>query len=309
MTLKGVDISSNNPLSHATLKETDFVIVKVSQGTYYVNPMCDKQYQAAKKAGKLMGIYHYAGGNDPVKEADYFLKHAAGYIHEAILCIDWEPIQNANWGSTTWVKKFVQRVYDKTGVWCLIYTGLDGIKQCKGLEGKCDLWFAGWPNGNRYDSWTPPKNFPWSLAPWKNCAIWQYTSTRETLDKNIAYISKAAWKKYANPKGTGGSTGGSKPKPPSSSSYSTKGKSLEQMAQDTQDGKTGNGAARLKALGKYATGVQAIINHRANVWSTKSVVNVLANEVIKGRYGTGAARKKLLGNYNTPVQKRVNEIL
>ena len=70
--LKMVDVYSGSPRSFATQAGTDITMVKATQGTGYVNPFCDTDYQAAKKAGKLLGIYHYAGGSNPEKEAGDF---------------------------------------------------------------------------------------------------------------------------------------------------------------------------------------------------------------------------------------------
>ena len=55
--LKMVDVYSGSPRNFATQTGTDITMVKATQGTYYVNPECDKDYQAAKRAGKLLGIY------------------------------------------------------------------------------------------------------------------------------------------------------------------------------------------------------------------------------------------------------------
>ena len=49
--LKMVDVYSGSPRNFATQTGTDITMVKATQGTYYVNPECDKDYQAAKRAG------------------------------------------------------------------------------------------------------------------------------------------------------------------------------------------------------------------------------------------------------------------
>lgn len=70
--------------------------------------------QAAKKAGKKLGVYHYANGGDYKKEADYFLKNIQGYIGEAIICLDWGATGNPkfNKGSDkTWVKNWCDYVH------------------------------------------------------------------------------------------------------------------------------------------------------------------------------------------------------
>lgn len=73
--LNGVDIASyQSGINPAKLTTTDFVIVKFTQGTTYLNPYADRQYSVAKAAGKLLGAYHYAEGKSATAEAQYFVK-------------------------------------------------------------------------------------------------------------------------------------------------------------------------------------------------------------------------------------------
>ena len=48
--------------------------------------------------GKLLGIYHYAGGGDPVAEADYFYTQTKNYVGEAVPALDWEEYKNPKFG-------------------------------------------------------------------------------------------------------------------------------------------------------------------------------------------------------------------
>ncbi len=54
MTLNGIDISSHQTGINLAAVPADFVLVKTTQGTWYVNPDADRAYQQAKKAGKLL---------------------------------------------------------------------------------------------------------------------------------------------------------------------------------------------------------------------------------------------------------------
>ena len=97
MSLNGIDISSHQAgINISKLTTTDFVIVKATQGTTYVNTYFDKHYNDVKKAGKLLGTYHYFGGNDPVKEADFYIKTVGKRVGEGILVLDWEGYQNSS---------------------------------------------------------------------------------------------------------------------------------------------------------------------------------------------------------------------
>ncbi|MBC6498532.1 hypothetical protein H7R52_07040 [Weissella confusa] len=55
--------------------QADLVIVKATQGTTYVSPEADTQYQGAKSAGRLLGVYHFATGDGAVEEAKFFLSN------------------------------------------------------------------------------------------------------------------------------------------------------------------------------------------------------------------------------------------
>lgn len=307
MALKVIDVFSGSGVDMAGQAGIDGVIVKATQGPYgsqpwYVNPLCNAQYALAKSKGRLLGLYHYASSNNPVAEADFFIKNIKNYVGEAILALDWEQYQNSAWGSKTFIPQFMNRVHELTGVWPLLYTGSDGLKVAGGVEKNCGLWFAGYPINN--DTWTAP-NFPYNIAPWKNVTIWQFTSAGGKQDRNYAYVDAAGWKKIAK-----GSNSGSVTQPPvthtPTPSYSTSGKSLETMANEVLAGKVGSGSTRTKNLGKYYASVQAIVNHKKNAVSLAEANKILAGEVKKGVLGNGDERKKLLGSYYAGAQAVVN---
>ena len=303
MSLKFIDISSHNTVAEAGRADVDGVIVKTTQGTNYVNPRADQQYQLAKKSGKLLGIYHYAGGGDPVAEANYFYANSKNYFHEAVPALDWESYQNASWGQSGWGEKFVNRIHELTGVWCLLYTGLEGIRHNQSLVTKSGLWFAGYPDNRA--SWSLP-TFNYSIAPWKTYTLWQFTSSGGVLDRNTAAVDAKGWKSIANP--TGASTPKTVVSTPKPAIYSIAGKSLEQMANDVIAGKVGSGNDRVTILGKYYTGVQAIINYKLKSGSLALTNSVLKSEVLQGDYGAGDTRKKLLGSFYTSVQALINGV-
>lgn len=204
MTLKIVDVAVFQSVTASTDVGADGAIIKATQGTGYVNPSCNAQYAHAKKNGLLLGLYHYAGGGDPVAEADYFLKNIGNYIGEAMLVLDWEHYQNAQYTNPNWARAFVNRVHEKTGVWCVIYGNKQDIQFCASCANDCALWFAGYPDLRA--SWNAPA-FPYNIAPWKTMIGWQFTTSNSTLDRSIFYISKEEWKAFA--KGSGNANAGS----------------------------------------------------------------------------------------------------
>ena len=56
MSLNGIDISSHQERIDLTAVPCDFVIIKATQGTKYVNPDFRRAYKQAINAGKLVGV-------------------------------------------------------------------------------------------------------------------------------------------------------------------------------------------------------------------------------------------------------------
>lgn len=88
-------------------------------------------------------------------------------------------------------------------------------------------------------------------------------------------------------------------------------KTPDELANEVQEGKHGNGSAREKSLGDRYNVVQAIVSYRLaeHSLSTKQRLTTVANEVIKGKYGNGEERKRQLGSIYEPVQQIVNQKL
>ena len=193
MALKMVDVFSGSPRSFATQSGVDITMVKATQGTGYVNPYCDTDYQAAKKAGKLLGVYHYCGGGSPEAEAQYFYNNAKNYIGEAVPAVDWEEYQNSSWGNTTYVRRFVDKFHSLTGVWPLVYTGQSGLNQVANCAKDCGLWFP-WYASMSWTSWTTP-SASFSVSPWKFMTAWQFTGG--DMDRSMVYVDKEGWQKIA----------------------------------------------------------------------------------------------------------------
>lgn len=194
----GIDVSKwngwpYNAVTASAFEVAKFVIVKATEGTGYVNEYCDKQYQHAKRNGKLLGVYHYANGGSPTAEADYFYRNIKGYIGEAIPVLDWESGGNRSWGSTDWARSFAVKFHELSGVWPMIYVQASALGQVNKCADKCALWVAGYPVNAA--SWTVP-SYPYGTGAWKNYSIWQFSSGGG-IDRNIAKLTAAQWKAIA----------------------------------------------------------------------------------------------------------------
>lgn len=192
--LKGIDISSHQGDIDLAPLPIDFVIIKATEGTGYVNPYCDPKVQQAKNLGLCWGLYHFAGTRGAIEEATYFINNCSGYFSEGIPVLDWEGDQ-----SVEWVNTFVRTVHDQTGIWPWIYANPWRFNQ-GGVEANCARWVAQYPNVIRpsldYDPGEPP-------ATDGLVACWQYASDGNVsgydgnLDVNHFFGDRAAWKKYA----------------------------------------------------------------------------------------------------------------
>lgn len=304
-----VDVSSHQTIDAARNPAVGATIVKVSQGITYINTPTDhsywrKQVQAALDSGKKIGLYHYAGGNDPVAEADYFLGNISDFIGKAVLAVDWESEDNKSWGNSEWVKKFVTRVHDRTGIYPIIYVQASAISQVANCVDMCGLWVASYPYDKITDGWTLP-NWKFNISPWKQMTGWQFTSTASTLDKSYFYVDGSGWDALA--KGSGASDQvASTTTTVSPNPYSIAGKNLETLADDVIANRVGNGDERRSKLGNLANATQAIVNYKLKAVSYDSLIATLKSEVLAGRLGDGTQRQSLLGSFYQSVQNSIN---
>lgn len=198
--LKGLDLSVWQSVGTGD-GDYDFIICKATEGVGYTDPNCDAHYQRAKSQGKLVGVYHFArpGYNDPIAEADWFVSQIQGYIGEAILVLDWEV--EATW-NVGWAKKWLDRVYEKTGVKPLVYASgavITGNDWSSVVAGDYGLWIAYWPNNYQY-SWdwpSSPDEMTYGIGAWPFWAIWQFSSRNGQLDCDVANMDREGWMKYA----------------------------------------------------------------------------------------------------------------
>lgn len=288
--MNGIDVSRWQPANITELVDYDFVIIKATEGTSYVSPTCDSQYQKAKARGKLLGVYHFASGLDPVQEANYFVDNVQGYIGEAILVLDWEA--NAISRGPGWVRKFVQQVKARTNVPPLIYGSASplsahGIPQVA-KEENCGLWVAAYPSSAP----TGYRDEPQLLGS----VIRQYASTGRldgysgNLDLNRSVLTPEQWRAYAKG-GRDGSTPAPTPPPAK--------KTNEQIAEEVIAGKWGNGEDRrtkLQAAGYNYSVIQSIVNQKLGGEPAKKSNEVIANEVLGGLWGNGQQRIDRLRN-------------
>ena len=195
--LNFIDISSHQEgLNLPDVQDSiDAVMVKATQGSWYVNPFCDKWVQQAIELGMPWGFYHYADDNDPEIEAEYFVQNCWNYFKHGIPALDWEENQ-----SVDWVNKFVNAVYKRTGIWCWIYANSWRFNQ-GGVEANCARWVASHPE-IEHPSFEQAKNLQppetdGLVGAWQFCSDGIINGTNFELDCNLFYGDKKNWLKYA----------------------------------------------------------------------------------------------------------------
>lgn len=145
--IPAIDVSQwQGAINWGTISEP-IAIIKMSGGDagLYFDSKANANYYGAKAAGKHVGGYHFAGGGDPVAEADFFLKAMTPLAQNDVAALDWE-IQHAD--PVGWCVAFVNRWHDKTGFWPLIYMNLSTLNahDWTPVLANCGLWLAAYNN-------------------------------------------------------------------------------------------------------------------------------------------------------------------
>ena len=195
MALNGIDISNWQSGINLAVVPCDFVVIKATEGTGYVNPDYERAYRQAKTAGKCLGIYHYASGGNIQAEAEYFLKNAGSRVGEAMLVLDWEGRSNPAFGvnDREWVKAWCNYISTKTSVNPVVYVQQSMMSRLQNI-GNYGLWVA------QYASMEPIgyQENPWNEGAYA-CVMRQYSSSGRlsgwngNLDLNKFYGDRQAW--------------------------------------------------------------------------------------------------------------------
>lgn len=158
-----------------------------SKQPYYDNQAA-RNYNNATRTKKVSGLYHFAGGADPVTEADFFVGACSPLAEGDILILDYELTADmappAN--PVDWCLRFANRVHERTGVWPLFYTyrALLNSYDFSPVLANCGLWIA--------DYTVPPegtvntKGHPYIIHQYQGSPI----------DTNACFIELDALRKY-----------------------------------------------------------------------------------------------------------------
>ena len=149
--MKGIDVSNWQSGLIPEALDIDFCICKATEGLGYTDPSCDVFVQNCIDNNILWGFYHFARENNPEEEAQYFYDNCRNYFNYGIPVLDYET---DNYDNRDWCERFIQKVYELSGVWCVIYISAYRCMQYNGswIPEKCGLWVAGYPWKN--PNWT-----------------------------------------------------------------------------------------------------------------------------------------------------------
>jgi GH25 family lysozyme M1 (1,4-beta-N-acetylmuramidase) len=142
--LPGLDISHyQGDVNFDAIKASgnEFVIMKATEGTTYVDPYVGAYYAAVRAVGLGYGTYHFADGTDPIAEANHFISVVSPLDESQVLILDWE----VNVGDPVgWCWAFLSHVHDVLGVWPLIYMSGSRVPAFYGSNvlRNCGLWVA-----------------------------------------------------------------------------------------------------------------------------------------------------------------------
>lgn len=219
--MRGVDVSNWQCSIDTGVIDADFVVVGTTWGTGGLSNLClrngvnqaaNYQLERAVSSGKSIGVYHYALGRDPVAEADFYVDHVSRYIGRAVLVLDWESIDNPQFGRGAWVDSWVRRVHDRTRVWPIVYVQASALGQLSAwVREHCGVWVAQYAS-NRLTGYQAR---PWMYGAYGE-AMRQYTSNGYVagysgrLDLNYFRGERWQWDAYA--RGDGAKVSASKPK-------------------------------------------------------------------------------------------------
>lgn len=220
MPLNGIDIASYQKDMNVSGVDADFVIIKITQGDYYVNPNFDRQFKEAEKAGKLIGAYHYSNGVTPAKtEVDFLLKAIKPYIGKLIICLDWETNgltkksgKNPIFGTkdqVNYVREFAYLLHSEIGVWPFVYMSASVTRSSNwdSVAQVCPLWVAQYANDKLTGYQVKPYRDTKGTGAWKEVKIHQYSPSgtikgyeqtdKHKLDMDIAYLTRDEWLSFA----------------------------------------------------------------------------------------------------------------
>lgn len=197
--IKGIDISKwQGQPDFTKIRDSDikFVIVKASEGYGYRDDQLTRNQKECREKGILLGYYAYVRPdlkNNAEDEADYFLRQIGMLQPGEFLALDFEVGYD---NKVVWCKKWLDRVYEKTGVKPLIYLNKSLVAN-NNWQSVIDAGYGLWLADYTYDINSQAPEVSWPFI-----AMRQYSNKGAVegiygaVDMNVFYGSLDSLKKY-----------------------------------------------------------------------------------------------------------------
>jgi lysozyme len=198
--IKGIDISHyQGAIDWKKIKDIDFIIVKATGGTDYIDPNFYKNFDSIRSLGITRGVYHfYYASDDAIFQAEHFISTIGNLKpHDLPPILDIEILDNTSVKDMLkGIKKWLSLVESKTKKRPIIYSSISFYKEYlndKELQ-KYPIWIAEY-------SHIDIKKINQKL-PNKDIVLWQYTQHGKVdgisgyVDKSIFYSDKNSFNKF-----------------------------------------------------------------------------------------------------------------
>lgn len=207
MTLKGIDISSNNGYLNLKAYQGNVVINKLTGGCHYL--WKQNRIDDCLKKGLLVGAYHFANEDGIITSANaqakYFYNHWKKYKGKVLPILDYETPINGHYltqHDMNKVDNFMLEFYRLSHVAPVLYASKSFILATRiptFTKNHCMLWFAQYANNNatnfQSDPWTDNNQVDMNVVGQQYSSHGIIKGVSGYVDLNIFYITRANWLK------------------------------------------------------------------------------------------------------------------
>jgi lysozyme len=200
----GADIShwqgSYSPASYKAAGE-DFIILKATESTTYVDPTFKGRWAASRSAGVPRAAYHFArpGTATVDAQADHFIRtlRAAGWVSGDGWVLDMEDAGGVGpAGLTVWAERFCTRVRSALGGRGVFYSYIPFIRGNMGNPGRVPAGCLAWVARYAASPYQAPHPCPkgWPDPP----DIWQCSDGTSGCVKTVASIGRCDYNRMTD---------------------------------------------------------------------------------------------------------------
>ena len=173
---EGIDISAwqgDINFYEVKISGINIVYIKSSEGSNFVDPYFEQNYNNAKDAGLKIGFYHYVTArsiDEAIDQANFFVSTISGKSPDCKLAMDFESFGNLDINSINQIAlAFLQKVYELSGKEVIIYSDeYNAVNTFNSTVSDFPLWVA------QYEVSEPTVS-----ANWSTWVGWQYTDQGE----------------------------------------------------------------------------------------------------------------------------------